>query len=514
MGEGQNVSGGRFDEHDPDALWRRRADASPDPPTDTETGALAGDASPAESSTWSRDHRERPGAQPVQVPIPLVDAGDQPATPAAPRPSDPKPVSPRRSVSGSLGLVVGSIVTLAVILVVATVVRRPGATESTAPLLPSSATLSWTHQFDDAVEAAAVGDGVVVVGTAAGVTALALDDGEVLWHSDGDPTGPAVERIAVMGDRVVVQQQSPTGDNEVRSIDRLSGNDAWRSAGDGNVTLAGPADDPLLVRRNRVDDATVLELIDPLDGMAIGEPVRMSGVTAVDGHLGIQPARRKVAVWSIDTNGLVAGPVDSFNLRTVAPLDGSIVALDLDGRIVAFDEQGTRTDELPLVGAGGDEGDGASARFDLAGIVPTARIGIVAGDSSTGFTVADGRIEAVWRRDGRVTSPVATVEGDRSLLIAGADAGAIRETVIDPATGRTIGEIRVARRERVSMLGRNGYVVAPAVEDPERVVEGFGYDGRRLWSLVVPPEADYEVVGGVVMLVEETSAGGSVSIAR
>jgi hypothetical protein len=395
--------------------------------------------------------------------------------------------------------------------------RTPAPVAASGRELPVAAEVAWTRRVDGAVQATAAGDGLVLVATGDGITALSEVDGEVVWRRVNSAGAGDVERVAVVAGRVVVTQQGATGSTEVRAFDRENGTELWRTRGnDGSFSIVGPTHDPIIVGRSRVDDGTVLTLLDASDGTGLVDPIRLSGVEVVGGDFAAAPTDREVAVWSAHDLDVVAGPVDEFNLRSVAELDGGVVALDLEGRIVAFDDDGGRSDELVLVGSP-ESLDGAVAASDVDFVgVTSSGIGVVSGEVSVGFTVVDGRIETVWQRPGFVVEPVATAIGDRSALITrgGAD-GEIVESIIDPTTGSIVMPIEApGPRERLSSLARNGFVVAPTVGASERVVSAVGYDGEPLWSLPLSPEADYEVTPVGVVIVEPASDGADVSFAR
>ena len=425
----------------------------------------------------------------------------------------------RRSIVAVAAGVLAVSVVIAVALVALLRGGESARSTSSAPELPSGAEIAWTNRVDGAVEATTVGEGLVVVASADGVTALSEGDGEVMWRRMHAAGAGDIRRVAVMGDRVVVTQQRPTGTTEVRAFDSGTGTEIWRTGGDdGTYSISGPVDGPAIVGRLRVDGGTVLTLLDPVDGSALGDPVRLSSVEATGDDLGVVPSDERVAVWSVRDGEIVAGPVDAFNLRTVAELDGSVVALDLEGRIVAFDEGGRRTDELLVVGNdSAPDGSAAIAQVDFVGVAPSEQVGIVSGESSFGFTVVDGRIEIVWRRDGSVATPASTSIGDLSVLVGRDDGGdgAVGEVIIDPVSGRTVTAVEVPGPwERISTLGSNGFLVAPTVGATERIVSAVGYDGEPLWWLTLAPEADYDLVGGVVLIVEPTPDGDSLSVAR
>ena len=93
---------------------------------------------------------------------------------------------------------------------------------------------------------------------------------------------------------------------------------------------------------------------------------------------------------------VVAGPVDAFDLRAVAAVDGIVVALDLDGRIAAFGDAGVRTDEQLVAPPAGSSPD---VRADLAGVA--SQVAIVAGDVSLGSAVLAGDWVTSHERLGR-----------------------------------------------------------------------------------------------------------------
>lgn len=516
MEQGSTVSDGRSGvDRDPDAPWRPGFDGWSEPDAvdaAADRGLRSGVGDDGESERWSREHGERVREPWVPVrpvrpdPVPVVPAGPPVAT------VDGQPPS---SVTGELFLVGIGVLVAAAVAAAAAILLPAGDTAqavTSAPAVPAAAEVAWTSSVAGTVDELAVGSGVVVVTTADVVRAFDLDDGTALWERElGDRT---FDRVAVIDDRFVMQERAPGGRSVVRVVDAMTGDDVWDSFDlDGVDTIAGPPEEPLIVRRTRVDDATEMAIIDAESGVPVGDPVRLSPVTAAGALFAVQPSDRRVAVWSPDDATVVAGPVDSFDLRTVAALRGSVVALDLEGRIVVFDETGLRADEQPFQSDAFGEFTG---RAELAGVVESAGVGIIASGSSLGFSVDDARIETVWQRPGRVLAPVETEAGPRSVLVGPTEpSGEIRETIIDPADGSTVAVTDLdGKRERGPLLGHDGYVLAPAVGAAERVVEAFDHDGSRRWSLTIPAGARYEILGGVLVIVERTADGASVSVAR
>lgn len=541
---------------DPDVQWRRSAGQSsgPQPGERCEATDARSTVDPdrivltheASTSVWARPHD---GSAPEFALAPADTArdsderGDEGSTPefalapasegsgdgthtdidaddGSPEHDDEAP--PRRRI-GRRSALIAVVAIVAVIAVTAAAVVVPVARdEDAAPVpisaleLPDGAQVRWTSRVDGVVETVAADDRLVVVASADELTVLAGADGQVVWRRVNAADAGEIERVAVIGGRVVAMQQTSVGTTEVRVFDPDTGTELWRTRGrDGTYSIAGAGHDPVIVGRTRVDRGTVLSVLDPADGSAVGEPVTLSGVEAVGNHFAVAPTERQVAVWSTDEFGVVAGPVDEFNLRTVAELDGAVVALDLEGRIVAFDAEGRRSDELVLVGTQESVDGGASiASVDLVGVT-TAGTGIVSGESSLGFTVVDGRIETMWERSGFAAEPVATSVGERNVLVSQVGNGEIVESILESETGAIVMPIDgPGPRERLSTLAWNGYVVSPTVGARERVVVATDYDGRQLWSLQLSPEADYAVTSGGIVVVEPTSGGTDVSFAR
>ncbi len=352
---------------------------------------------------------------------------------------------------------------------------------------------------------------MLVVGASGGLTAFELETGQPVWSRPQALGGrdTPIDQIAIVADVILVQLPGPGTGSEVAAFDRLTGGEMWRTgADDGRHTLIDPNGQPLLLRRRRVDDGNVVELIDPLDGQPLGDPLPLSSVTAVGRDLGVQPAERTVAIWSPDLMEVVAGPVDAFDLRAVAALDGAVVALDLDGRIAAFDDAGVRTDEQLVAPPAGSAPD---VRADLAGVA--SPVAIVAGEVSLGFTVEAGDIVVAWERAGRVGGPLVTDRGTLGLIVEPLADGERRETIIDVIEGVTISELD-AGRERLPLLARNGYVLAPDLAADERMLDAYDYDGRRLWSLPIGPGAEYELLDDAVVTLDRSTAGSVLTVAR
>ena len=370
--QGSTVSDGRSGgDHDPDAPWRPGFDgwSAPDddaPGDGADERGLRGRADAA-SERWSRANDER--VPEPWVPVRPVRPAPEPALPDGP-PVAVVDGQPNSAVTGELFLTGMGVLVALIVAGVATLLLPVGSTAEavvTAPTVPAAADVAWTTEVRGVVDDIAVGGDVVVVTTAEGVHGLRQDDGTVSWERLFDGTVPVVDRVAIVDGHFVMQQRAPGGRSVVRVLDAASGADVWDSLDlDGSLTVAGPPERPVLVRRTRVDDSTMLELVDAATGAALGDPVRLSAVTAAGDHFAVQPSDRRVAAWSVGEREVVAGPVDSFNLRTVAPLRGAIVALDLEGRIVAFDERGRRADEQPFVSDAPGEFTGRAELASLA----------------------------------------------------------------------------------------------------------------------------------------------------
>jgi hypothetical protein len=249
----------------------------------------------------------------------------------------------------------------------------------------------------------------------------------------------------------------------------------------------------------------VVVAIDLETGVPIGEPQASSSVTAVGEDLGVEPSDRRVAIWSPVTQEIVAGPVDSFDLGAVAALDGAVVALDLDGRIAAYDAAGIRTDATLLTSQTGE-----SARSNLLGVIESSSIAVVASETSLGFGVVEGEIVVEWERSGRISQLVAADRGHLGVLVE-VDAGGLE--IVDAETGETVAR-PASGRERLPLLARNGYLLAPALDDATRVVTAFDYDDRELWSVTLGQDAVYDLYDGAIAVVESTAERSRLTILR
>ena len=361
------------------------------------------------------------------------------------------------------------------------------------------------------IDDVAVADDLVIVGAAGGLTVLELADGREVWSRPELLGGRDIEidRIAVSDDRILVQVSSVAG-SDVRAFDLASGVELWSSDGGGGAsTIQDATDRPSVLRRSRVDGRSVGQLIDTETGTPMGEPMTLSSVSAMGRHLGVEPADRQVATWSIDRQEIVAGPVDSFGLRAVAPLEGAVVALDLDGRIAAFDEDGLRVDERLVAVPDGD----TTVRADLLGVTGSTSTAVVGSDTSIGFTVEGDDIVVRWQRDGRASELLDVGWGTAALLVESDAAGPARVSIVDATSGQTVATPPDGR-ERLPVLGSNGYLAAPEPGSNQRVVEAFDYDDRPLWSLTVADDADWDLLDDAVIVVERTLTSSVLTVAR
>lgn len=464
-----------------------------------------------EAERWSRREIER-------APEPWVPSRPQRAAPRPPPASTGVPVvevpgQPASATTGELVLAAILVVVLVAGAVVVGVSLRPSpgtVADPSVPVVAAAADTRWTVSFDGSVEDVGIGGDVVAVAVGPEIVVLDVASGEERWRLTQDDPDVDVDRVAIVGDGVVVQQRGATGRSEVRAFSLDAGTPVWDTVdADGVVTISGTDDDPLLFRRTQQGGEATLELVDASTGAA-ADPMRLSGITAAGDDIAVQPTDRHVAIWSRRDREVVTGQVDEFNLRMATPYADGIVALDKEGRLVLFDEDGRRADERPFVSDAFGE---FSSRPELAGVV--GGIGIVASGITVGFELSGGAIEPVWRREGRMAPPVATASGAFAVLVGPEPDGQLRESIVDPTDGSTLVVTDPdGKRERSPLIGRDAYVLAPTIGAPTRVVSAFGYDGGALWSLEVPAGAAYDIGHGVVVVVEREPTGSRVSLAR
>ncbi|NNE11070.1 MAG: PQQ-binding-like beta-propeller repeat protein [Ilumatobacter sp.] len=514
------------DVRDADAPWRPDYDGWRDGAVRTAGRETAG--SPLDSlldeqsdadERWSREYDERP-----TEPWRPEPRRPRPMTPA-PAPTGPPVASvegqPVDTVTGELlltGIVLAVVVVAA--LLTAAVVRPVSVAPPEPPALsvvPTSLETSWSIPVGAVVEQVGVGEGVVVATLSgdsddAALVAFDLAGGTELWRRSVDLPARGADAVEVLGDRVVVERRSPGGATGVTVFDRLTGDEVWTADAEATYQLRGEAGRRFLVRLSRPDDVSLLELVSPVDGAIVGGPIEVGAVSVAGLDVVAQQfPREQVGIWSVEELATVAGPVPQFNLRTVAALDGAVVALDLERRIVAFDRDGNRIDERLFESDAFGE---FRSRAELAGVVPGTGIGVVSSGSSLGFEVRDGRIETVWERPGRAGRPVTTAAGPVSLLVGPRGAsGEIDDTLIDPRTGETLVVTdEGTTRETEPILGHEAYVAAPEIGAAERRLEAFNYDGQPLWDLVIEASAGYLVADGAVVVVERRPGDSTIVV--
>jgi len=514
---------------DPDAPWRRGFDGPPAAPAPADRSEADGtdgadrDGVDPPDLVWSPSHDDREpvdgaGAGEASTPRDLLSA-PPPRSPASRLPlpaATPESADTERGVRRRVRLpLIALLVLIAIAVVVAAITVLDGdggdVVASGAPAMPTTIDGRWTSEFDREIDDVAVGDGIVVVGAAGGLTVFELATGSQLWARPDALGGRDIEvdRITLVDGLILVQMSSVAG-SDVRAHDRATGDELWASDGGGGAyTIADATDRPTVLRRSRVDGRNIVQSIDSVTGAPLGEPQALSSVTAAGRHLGVEPTGRRVAVWSTDRQEIVAGPVDSFDLSAVAPLDGLVVAVDLDGRFAAYDDDGVRTDEELLAPP---SADGSGARTDLLGVVESSSVAIVAGETTFGLSVDDGEIAIDWQRPGRMNQLVGTDRGEVGIVVE-PEVSEPRAAVVDAERGETIA-VAAPGRERLPLLARNGYLVAPDPDADERVLEAFGYDAERLWSLPIADEAEYEVLDGAVVVVEQTPGRSVLTIVR
>jgi PQQ-like domain len=545
VGEGFTASEGRSADQDPDAPWRPGFDGwtGEDRTVEDRTGGEptgdgqkrptssiglgpavdVDDTAGADPEYWSRARDQadpEPWVPQRRPPKPTW----RPAAPAGP-PVATVDGQPAQAATGQLvliGLIIGAM--LLAVGFVAVTIRPPSSTTITddavaAPIIPDRVDERWTLDFDELIGEVAFGGGLALVflPSAGSVVAFDMGTGAERWrHAIGaDKSG--VSRIAVSGDRVLVQPNGPSGDGGIVALDRISGDEIWAADAGAGYRLVGPDTAARVVRAfggGAADRTQRLEPIDAADGTVAGKPILVAEV-AVPGtdDMARRVSDRRATIWSWDEMADIAGPIDTFNLAAIAAVDDAVVALDFDGRIVAFDQNGDRTDERPFESDAFGEFTG---RATLAGVVPDRNLGIIASGSSLGFRIADGQIDTAWKREGRALQPVPTEIGPISVLIGPEPgSGEINDSLIDAVSGETIRVTDAGEtREREPILGHNAYVLAPEIGAGERELTALRYDGTELWTMPIPRSARYSFVDGTVVLIERASTGSAVTVAH
>lgn len=501
-----------------DAPWRpdfdgwladEASDSPPlldDVPNESEVGP-----DPAELERWSREHVERepepwvPTRPSRPSPPPVVESSANPVVEVAGQPPS--------ATTGELVLGAIVAVALAVGAVAAGLALRPGevtVVDPAATVVAPAAETRWTIEFDAQVDDVGLGSDTVAIAVDGELVAVDIESGDERWRRPPTASDVDVDRVAVIDGHVFVQQREG-GRSELRAYSADTGELQWDTVGDdGVVIISGRDDDALLVRRIQVGGRATVEILEPTTGEPVTDVLRLSGVTAAGDDIAVQPSDRRVAIWSRQAGAVVASTVDEFNLRMVTDVGAGVVALDREGRVILFDDDGRRVDERPFVSDAFGE---FTSRPELVGVVDG--IGVIASGTTIGFDLADGSIEPVWSREGRAQPPVMTASGPVAVLVGPEPSGQIRETLIDPIDGSTIVVTDPdGKRERSPVLGHNGYVLAPIIGAPTRTLSAFDYDGSELWSMDLPPVATFELAHEVVVVVERDAGGSAVGLAR
>lgn len=526
VGEGTTASDGRSGDIDRDAPWRPGFDGwdddrpvEPAGPTLTDRVAAQGDV---DLEPWSREHDQAEPEPWVPDRRTRAERYTKPARKPAGRPIATVEGQPTTAVTGlvvltGMVIVAGLLVAGALAVAIRPPARPAPVVGAVAPIVPEQAEERWSHEFDEPIGIVALGGGhaFVYLTSPQSVVAFDLDTGAETWSHPIDLERRSVDRIAVIGDRVLVRQGGLAGNSSILALDLADGTAAWSVTDDADYQLVGPDHAALVVRATSDDPddrALRLELVDPVDGTIVGPSIQEAELSVPGSdELARRRSEREVTLWSFEGRADVAGPFDPFGLRWVAAVDDAIVALDEGGRIVAFDPAGVRTDERPFVSDAFGEFTG---RATLSGVVPDQNLGIIASGSSLGFQVVDGQIRAVWQRAGRALEPVPTEVGPVSVLVGPApETGEINDSLIDALTGETIGITDDGgTRESEPVLGHNAYLAAPEIGAAERVLTARRYDGSELWTLPLRPFSSYSLESGVVLLVDRTSTPRIVTV--
>jgi hypothetical protein len=511
--------GGPDAPHDPDAPWRRGY-AGPPPVPVGRDGSIAGDDPATPESPRPMSNPTGPPSPEAVVESPSSAATEPPGssrTVSAPGVrSVPVPAGveglPASAVTGQLVLgavgVVGAV--LAAVLVATSLVVGPSpAPVADTPELPATAAVRWSAQIDTRVDDAAIGpDVVVVVSDVGDVVAFDSPTGAQRWRA-GIGESLSVTALGVVDGVVVVADSIPGARARIHALDVVTGAVRWKQASDA-AGYGIVEQRPFRLSYGRT--TTILQFLDPLDGTSVGAPIErdVGSVVTAPAPYFASVVEGRLTLIDLDTLDVAAGPVAAGDLRFVTLLDGHLVGVTEQNVIVVVDDDGNRIDEQAFESdAFGD----FAGRAELVGPNRGGRVAIVASGSSVGFRVIGGAISVVWTLPGRVGAPLLTDVGAVSVArLVDAATGEVNDALVDPETGDVIAVTDAGvTRERDPVVGRDGFLLAPEIGEPDRVLSAIGYDGSERWALTLPKgPVDYLADHGVLVTTERQDGGRSI----
>lgn len=484
-----------------DAMWRPGggvaivSSAAPDPvsrPADDEPPRprrpVGGPVSP-----WSREA--------IEAPLPSVDEirerwrTELGLDHAAPREPDPL-VRPRRDddtpLSTSTGAIVLGAVVVALLLVLAGGVvwtLRPSGnpTATSAGVLPAvDGAPTWTLPLPDRIGPFTIGAGVLAMSVGDELVVRELDTGEVRWAAPVESTD-GVRRVMVDATAIMLADDFGTSaGTAVVAFDPDTGDVLWERRASDEVTLEFLQETLVEISEPAGGDR-IVRVVDTATGEPMGAGVVADAAPPPPGFV-VGRVGGDLALLDLATGEVVAPAVPAFGLRSIAPVGGHVVGFTEDNEIVAFDDDGVAVDRRLFVSdAFGD----FAGRAELVGGVPGTSLGIVASGTSVGFEVVGGRIEARWELEGRVFGPGTETEvGPVSVArLVDPETGLVQMAIVDVRDGSVVATTDAAGdREAAPLLFADGWIAAPVIGDPDRVVTAFGYGGDERWSL--PLERD------------------------
>lgn len=504
--------GGSAGDIDPDAPWKPPRTRSPTRTIGPRTRPTAPPGRPAQHeppsapSPWSRAaEADRPVVRRDPAEAAMVRRRERAARPAAvERPVATADGAVRSTATGEVVAVgIGLLVALTIGIVGVIGLAGGGAdgvttgARTTLAVLPDRVDVRWRVAVDERVQRVALdADGVAMV-TGSSVRFHDRTTGDQRW------TRPISDSFAdvsfVDGAVAIIERRAATGTSTIALVDAATGDVRWsRSSLDSDfLRVDGSLFERSTERRPR---RIRLDRLAPATGIPDATTIVDERIDAAPPHLA-SPAGDRARLHLAATLEPASVAVDTFELQAIALVGDSVVGFDADAAIVAFDATGRRSDQRPFVG--GASG-GVAGRAVLVGGVPEHDVGIVAGGTSLGFRVVDGRIEEAWTVSGRVGPPVATERGPVSpARVVDPASGEIDIALVDPVDGRQLAVTDAGvTRELDPVVAWNGYLVAPQIGAAERIVAAFDFEGRERWRLTLPPGASFDAGQGLVAVVE------------
>lgn len=403
---------------------------------------------------------------------------------------------PRSTMSGDL-ILIGLVVALVVagaLAVAWTLIPESSPTTVATPTLPSGADEAWAVDVGADAAVVAAGGGMLVAATEEGLTAYDADDGARLWEHRTDGGRPV--GVAVYDEAVILVETTARTVATLTGLDR-EGNVAWSRSGP-SLTVDLLPDRP--VEHSRADAVARVGVLDPATGDVVGRPAE-AVESATPEHYVVGRRDGELSVFDMRAGRWVDPAVGEFGLRTLVPVGEHVVALTDTSDIIVYDRTGKTLDQRTFVSdAFGD----FTGRAELVGGVPGSDIGIVASGTSIGFDVSTGSIEVVWEVPGRVGTPVETLVGPVSVArVVDAETGEVDHSLVGAETGETmVVTDHGVTREAPPTIAANGYLAAPAVGDPSRLIAAHDFDGAQRWSLPLPAGAEYRLDDGALFVID------------